>query len=127
MSLTGHSLGALGSPRGSWLTFELLRELVNIWKSDLILPFYAHLLFFKDFIYFVLEKREGREKERQRNIDVREIHGAVASHRPAAGDLAHNPSTCPDWESNQQLFGLQAGVQSTEPHQPGLHIYFVSF
>ena len=27
---------------------------------------------------------------------------------------------CPDWESNQQPFGLQAGAQPTEPHQPGL-------
>ena len=23
------------------------------------------------------------------------------------------------WESNQQLFGSQTGIQSTEPHQPG--------
>ena len=25
---------------------------------------------------------------------------------------------CPDWESNQKPFGLQAGAESTEPHQP---------
>ena len=43
----------------------------------------------------------------------------VASHRPPTGDLVHNPGMCPDWESNQQPFGLQAGAQSTEPHQPG--------
>ena len=24
---------------------------------------------------------------------------------------------CSDWESNQQLFGLQASAKSTEPHQ----------
>ena len=30
--------------------------------------------FFKDFIYFGLERREGREKGRERNTDVREIH-----------------------------------------------------
>ena len=34
-------------------------------------------------------------------------------------DLAHNPGMFPDWESNQQLSGLQSGAQSTEPHQPG--------
>ena len=33
--------------------------------------------------------------------------------------LARNPGMCPDWESNQQPFGLQVSTQSTEPHQPG--------
>ena len=40
----------------------------------------------------------------------------------ATGDLAYNPGMCPDWESNQQRFGLQACAQSTEPHQPGLAV-----
>ena len=44
----------------------------------------------------------------------------VASCAPLTGDLACNPGMCPDWESNQQPFGLQAGTQSTELHQPGL-------
>ena len=48
----------------------------------------------------------------------------VASGAPPTGDLAHNPDMCPDWELNQQLFGSQAGTQSTEPHQPGLKIIF---
>ena len=39
---------------------------------------------------------------------------------PPAGDLALNPGMCPDWESNRQCFGSQAGTQSTDPHQPGL-------
>ena len=34
-------------------------------------------------------------------------------------DLACNPGMCPDWESNQRPFVLQASAQSTEPHQPG--------
>ena len=29
-----------------------------------------------------------------------------------------------DWELNQQPFGSQAGVQSTEPYQPGLNRFF---
>ena len=41
-------------------------------------------------------------------------------HTPT-GDLANNPGMCPDWESNRQPFGSQAGAQSTEPHQPGLN------
>ena len=40
------------------------------------------------------------------------------------GPGPRNPGMCPDWESNQRLFGLQASTQSTEPHQPGLgHLY----
>ena len=35
-------------------------------------------------------------------------------------DLAHNPGVCPDWELNWRPFGLQAGAQSAESHQPGL-------
>ena len=44
----------------------------------------------------------------------------VASHMPPTGDLVSNPGMCPDWESNHIPFSLQAGTQSTEPHQPGL-------
>ena len=46
----------------------------------------------------------------------------VASHAPPAGDLAHDPGMCPDWEANQRPFSLQAGTQSAEPHQPGLFL-----
>ena len=62
-----------------------------------------------------LFSERGGEEEREG-----EKHpGVVASCMPPAGDLAHNPGMCPDWEWNQQPFGLQAGTQSTEPHQPG--------
>ena len=57
----------------------------------------------------------GREEEREG-----EKHQCVfASQVPPTGDLACNPSMCPDWELNQQLFGFQVGAQSTKPHQPG--------
>ena len=59
-------------------------------------------MFFKDFIDLFLQR--GREEEREG-----EKHPCVvASHAPPAGDLAHNPGICPDWESNWQPFGLQA-------------------
>ena len=45
-------------------------------------------------------------------------------HAPYWG-LTHNPGMCPDWESNLQPFGLQAGTQSTEPYQSGLYICFI--
>ena len=47
----------------------------------------------------------------------------VASCRTPNGDLAWNPSKCPDWESNWQIFDLQASTQSTETHQPGKHFF----
>ena len=74
------------------------------------------LLFFlyKEFIYLLLEKgREEREREGEKHQCV------VAPHAPITGNLAHNPGMCPDWELNRQPFGLQGGIQSTEPHQPG--------
>ena len=49
----------------------------------------------------LLERGEGRKKERERNIDVQEIHLSFASHTPQTGDLAHNPGLCADWELNQ--------------------------
>ena len=72
------------------------------------------------FIYL----REGKKKGWETLIC--EIHWLVASHIPSAGDLAHNPGMCPDWESNQWPFDLQAGTQSTEPHQPGHYFIFKS-
>ena len=41
-----------------------------------------YLFCFNDFIYLFLERGEGREKERERNIDVPEKHRLVASHMP---------------------------------------------
>ena len=51
-------------------------------------------------------------------------HCVVASHKHPTGALAHNPGMCPDWESNQQLFGSHASAQPTEPHQPGQTVSF---
>ena len=67
---------------------------------------------------FIFRER-GREGERERNINMREIHPSLASHTSPAGDVAHNPGMCPDWKLNQQPFVSQVGTQSTEPHQPG--------
>ena len=67
-------------------------------------------LFLKDFIYLFLDRGEGREKETS-------MCGCLSW---STGDLDCNPGMCPDWDSNWQPFGLQAGTQSIEPHQPGL-------
>ena len=69
--------------------------------------------FLKKVLFIFREK--GREGEREGE----KYQCVVASRTPPTGDLACNPGMCPDWESNWQPFGLQAGTQSTEPHQPG--------
>ena len=56
------------------------------------------------FIYLFLEKRREAEGEKHQYV--------VASHALPTRDLAQNPGMCPDWESNGQSFGLQAGNQS---------------
>ena len=78
-----------------------------------------------NFTYLFLERLEGWEKERERNNNLQEKHGSVASHMPPTGDLAHNPGMCPDRKSNQGPFGLQDSVRSTESHQSGPNLYFL--
>ena len=41
--------------------------------------------FFKHFIYLFLERGQGREKERETNVDVWEKHRSFASHTPPTG------------------------------------------
>ena len=69
--------------------------------------------FLKRFYLFIFRER-GREVERGEKLQR-----VVASPVPTTRDLARNPGMCPDWELNQRPFGLQAGTQSAEPHQPG--------
>ena len=70
----------------------------------------------KDFIYLFLKRGEGRKKERERNIHV------------------WLPLMCPPppqgtWPpTHKQPFGLQASIQSTEPHiSQGLRQCFSPF
>ena len=41
---------------------------------------------------------------------------------PSPGHLACNLGMCPDWESNWETLGVQAGTQTIEPPQPGLDL-----
>ena len=70
-------------------------------------------------ILFIFRER-GREGERE----GKKHQCVVASCAPSTGDQACNTGMCPDWESNWWPFGLQAGPQSTEPHQPGIKVNF---
>ena len=92
-----------------------IKPFLQMWKTNFPqgLHFLKKILF---IIYFFREGKGGRKRQKHQCV--------VASHTPATGDLAHNPGMCPDWESNQQPFGSQAGAQSTLPHQPGLKSSF---
>ena len=72
------------------------------------------LILFLNFIYLFLERGKGREKERERETSM----CACLSPGPH-WDLAQNPGMYPDWELNQQPFGLQARAQSSDINQPG--------
>ena len=71
-------------------------------------------LFILKKLFIFRERRREGEREGEKHPYV------VASCASPTGGLAHNPGMCPDWESNQQPFGLKASTQSTEPHKPGL-------
>ena len=79
----------------------------------------AWTFFFKSLF---LDRREGRETERERNIDVRNI-----DQLPLVGaltwDRTCNLHVCPYQASNQQPFLLQSDPQPTEPHWSGEHEY----
>ena len=80
------------------------------------------------FLYFFnLKRREGRGKERKRNIDVREKRQlASLLHTPTEDQTCH-PGMCPDWESNEQPFCLRDDAQPTEPRRPRPSISFFFF
>ena len=66
-------------------------------------PWLLSLFFLLRFyLFYFLERGDGREKERQRNINV-----WLPLTWPPTGDLACNPGMCPDWESNWWPFGSQ--------------------
>ena len=84
------------------------------WSIYLLLLLLYKLGVIKKNILFILDRGEGREKERETSMC-----GCLLSLPfPWGPDLACNPGMCPDWESNSWPFGSQAGTQSTEP-QPG--------
>ena len=87
------------------IIFNLLKNILSLFK--------------KEFIYLCLERGEGREKERDRNI-------YRLPRTPPTRDLAHNPGMCPNGESNLLSSDSQAGAQSTEPHQPGPNLFLIS-
>ena len=68
-------------------------------------------LIFKRF--YLLERGERKEKERERNISV-----WLPLVRPLRGAWPTTQAYALDWELNLQPCGSQAGTQSTKSHQP---------
>ena len=64
-------------------------------------------------VYLFLERGEGKEKERERNMDQ------LPLIRTLAGDRSRNPGMCPDQELNRRHFTLPVGAQPIEPHGLG--------
>ena len=61
-------------------------------SSKLTLSFISLLL--------ILERGEGMEKERERNVDQLPLEYTLT------GDHTRHPGICADWESNRHPFGL---------------------
>ena len=90
---------------------EKVHKIISVTNIEIFLIGQKILFYFlKDIIYLFFF---GREKEWETSVC-----GCLLC--APTGDLAGNPDMCPDWELNQRPFSLQAGAQSTEPHQPGL-------
>ena len=88
---------------GEWGAGREILMFLSVQLKILILYMY----FFLRFYLFIFRER-AREKETKHQC-------VVASCAPPTGELACNPGTCPDWESNWQPFVSQAGPQSTKP------------
>lgn len=70
---------------------------------------------------FLWERK--REKEDERNIDVRNIHRFPPEHTPIRNGK-WSLGMSPDQESDQHPFGAQNYAQQTESHRPG-HIFWL--
>ena len=75
------------------------------WRSNYLILYF---LFFKILFIFRERGRKGESKGEKHQC-------VVASCMPSTRNLARNPGVHPDRELNQQLFGSQAGTQSTGP------------
>ena len=84
-------------------------------QATSLTSFFFFFFFLKIVFIFFRERKGGRKRWRETSMC-----GCLSSHVPRTGDVAGILGMCPDWELNQRPFGLQAGAQSTEPHQPGL-------
>ena len=111
--------GTVSSRKVLVSVFDLFQKktcMLTLAHSGLEFAFNLRYLFFKKRFYPFIFLERGREGEREGE----KYQYVVVSQASPTGDLACNPGMCPDRQSNQRLFGSQAGTQPTELHQPGL-------
>ena len=114
--MTGRILGLQSSFYLIFLPSDIITVIPwCLWASELVKLCTCHRFFKKILFIFT---GEGSETKRERNINLwlPLLHSLLGT--------SSNPGMCPDRELNQWPFGLQAWVQSTEPHQPGLLVTF---
>ena len=95
----------------------------NIWSVTASLPYTERIFFcvsvaLKKYILFIyfLERGEGREKDRERNIN----ECVVVSHMPPHWGPGLQPRFVPRPGIQPANLWFAGYTQSTEPHQPGL-------
>ena len=103
-------------PRIKLVTFQFAHQHSIHWAT----PARAIFLCLRFYLFTFREWGREGEREGEKLQCVKETF--VASHISPTGDLACNSGMYLDWELNWQPFGLQAGTQPIEPHQPG-HIF----
>ena len=84
------------------------------------LPHFLLLLFiyFLERLYLFIIREKGNERQRERNINVRNID-QLPLLCTWMGDWTQNLGMCPDRESNRPPFTLWDDAQPTEPYQSG--------
>ena len=100
---------------GAWCQISHISGIIGMYGSFTLLLF---ILIGECLLIFFWER------ERERNIDVREKHWSVAScMRPNQGSN-RNLDMCPDRESNPQTFGVQGDAPINWATQLGLFLIF---
>ena len=99
---------------------SLCVKMLRTQGSDLSLLDERGIFFLR--LYLFLFRQRGREGEREGG----KHQCMVASHTPLSRGMAPYPGMCRDWKLSLLPFASQAGTQSTEPHQPGLNLEFLT-
>ena len=77
----------------------------------------------RTFLSLLLEREQGREEGRERNIDVREKHRLVASLMRPDWGLAVRLGIEPATQICALPGNRTCNLQPTEPHRPGHHLH----